>query len=96
MKGLGFIDAIACPHYNGEKDGKRRDSDFKKMVKKSPDIGIGIDDNCALEVIDGSYRVITSQEGAGAHKLYKQNRQLIIEQIEQMRVFAPISDLWRR
>ena len=62
VRGMGFIDAFGCPHYNGETAGKTREQDFQAMVRRHPGIGIGMEDCCALEVVDGSYRIITSPQ----------------------------------
>ena len=93
VKSLGLIDATVCPSYNGGPEDKRRDTDFQQMMKKPPEVGIAIDSHCALEYVDGEYRVITSQEGAKAHKLYKRRGELVIERIEQKKGFTPITEL---
>ena len=39
-------------------------------MRKHAGLGLtAIDDHCALEIIDDTFRVITSREGAGAYKL---------------------------
>lgn len=91
VKGMGFIDAFGCPHYNGE----TRQSDFQAMMRDRPGIGIGIgvEDCCALEVVDGSYRIITSHEDAAAYRIERSRGGLLVDQIPQSRAFAPLADL---
>lgn len=89
VKGMGFIDAFGCPHYNGE----TREQDFQAMMRRHSGVGIGIEDNCALEVVDGSYRIITSHKDAAAHRIEKSRGGLLVDQIPQSRAFAPLVDL---
>ena len=89
VKGMGFIDAFGCPHYNGE----TREQDFKAMMRRHPGVGIGIEDCCALEVVDGSYRIITSSNDAAAHRIEKSRGGLQVDKIPQSRAFAPLADL---
>ena len=93
VKGMGFIDAFGCPHYNGEE----REQDFQAMVRRHPGIGtgigIGIEDCCALDVVDGSYRIITSRENAAAHRIERSRGGLLVDEIPQSKAFAPLADL---
>lgn len=65
VRGLGLVDAIYCPHL----DSENRADDFKAMVGKYALVGIGVEDHCALEVLDGAFRVITSRSGKNAYKV---------------------------
>ena len=96
VKGMGLIDALACPHFNGETDGIKREEDFKQMVQKHGGPGVAIDNHCALEIIDGEFRVITSQPGAGAYRVNRGRGQATVENIPQSQEFAPISSLIRQ
>ena len=93
VRGMGFIDAFGCPHYNGETAGKTREQDFQAMVRRHPGIGIGMEDCCALEVVDGSYRIITSRKSAAAHRIERSRGGLLMEEISQSKAFAPLADL---
>lgn len=93
VKGLNFIDAIACPHYNRKTGGKKRSSYFIEMVKKYGGTGIAIDDNCAMEIINDKYRIITSRKGANAYKIYKRGEKVVTEIIKQKENFIPIAAL---
>lgn len=67
IKGLGFINALACPHYDTEPDRK---SALKKMMKREKIFGIALDNCAALEVIDNKFRILTSKNGANGYKVY--------------------------
>jgi dipeptidase E len=61
---LDFIPLALCPHMSSE---EFRLGDFKEMMRDTPGVGIGLDDCCALEVVDGSYRILSCADGAVAH-----------------------------
>ena len=96
VKGMGLIDATGCPHYDGDTDGVPREEDFQQMTSKYPEVGIGIDNQCALEVVDDSFRVITSRDGPGAYKIYKQRGGLVTQRLEASASFAPVAELTQR
>ena len=93
VRGMGLIDALVCPHYDGEVDGVERKRTFQQMVRKHSDVGIAIEDNCAIEVVDDTYRVITSRAGAGAYKLLNRSGDLAVKRIEQKEEYEPIARL---
>ena len=96
VKGLGLIEALACPHYDGETDGIKREQDFQQMILKHSGLGMAIDNHCALEFNDNEFRVITSRPGAGAYKVYKSRGNVTVEPIEQITDFTPVSYLIRK
>lgn len=97
VKGLGLIKGIHCPHYNSRTIGVPRRKHFRDMIQKIGGIGIAIENNCAIEFIDGRfYRVIRSNSYARAYKVYKNNGKVIAEQIHQEKQLAPVKRLNRR
>ena len=96
VKGMGLIDATACPHYDGDTAGVKRRDEFHEMVKRRRDVGIAIDNHCALEVVDGRYRVITSRAGAGAYRVHYRRGEAISVPVQQSSEFAPLSDLLQK
>lgn len=96
VRGMGFIAALGCPHYNSETAGVKREQDFQQMIKRFGGIGIAIDDNCALEVVDGRYRVIASQADAGAYRVYRRRGDAVVEPIQQKDEFTAISSLFNK
>ena len=96
VKGMGLVEALACPHYDGETAGVKREKDFQQMVKRfGGGMGIAIDNNCALEFVDGGYKVITSRQGAGAYRVRRSSGKIVAERIEQRSEFTPTGQLLR-
>ncbi len=89
VNGLGFIDAFHCPHYN-EDD---RAGNFFEMIDENNEIGIAIENNCAIEFIDNTYRVISSKGNTKAYKIYKQNEEIICETIKKEGNFKDINEI---
>ena len=97
VRGLGFIKGIHCPHYDDETLGMPRKKHFQNMIKKIGGFGIAMDNDCAIEFIDGKYyRVLTSKQGAGAYKVYKKQGKVVSEKIEQKSTLSPIADLYKK
>jgi len=91
VRGMGLIRALGCPHYHGE----QRDKSFAAMVKKRGDPGIALDNCCALEIVDGRYRVIASAPTAGAYRVYRLQGQVLTEEIPRRRKRRPLEELLR-
>jgi dipeptidase E len=97
VKGLGLIPGMLCPHYNSMTLGVPRRKQFQNMIQKAGGIGIAIDNNCAIEFIDGkSYRVIRSKSYARAYRVSKKGRGVISEQIRREPGLTPIESLHHR
>jgi dipeptidase E len=77
INGLGLVKAVHCPHFNLEA-AKRN---MKELLKGETMFGIGIEDNCALEVIDDSYRIITSKQTARTYKLFWRDNEYFCERL---------------
>jgi dipeptidase E len=67
VTGLEFIDALGCPHYDGEKDRK---PELKEMMKKTPGVALAMDNCAALEVVGNKARAVTSKPQAGVYRVY--------------------------
>ncbi len=93
VKGLGLVSGINCPHYNSMTLGIPRRKHFRDMIRKTGGIGIAIENNCAIEFIDGQYRVIRSKSYARAYRVYKSDGEVIAEQIRQEKQLTPIESL---
>jgi dipeptidase E len=89
VTGLGFINALNCPHYDTE---TARQDDLKRMMKTTPEVvAIALDNCTALEVIEGKYRVVRSKPMAKARKAYWKNSKYILEEIEVSNNFKDLS-----
>ena len=53
VKGLGLISGVHCPHYNSMTRGVSRRRDFKEMIRRTGGFGIALENNCAIEFVDG-------------------------------------------
>lgn len=99
-KGLGLVKGIHCPHFNSgtTRKGKRklRKSDFKEFMKNYSAMGIAVDNNCAIEFVDGKYKVLTAKKDRKAYKVFKKESRIIIEEISKKNDYTPISSLYKK
>jgi len=96
VRGLGLIKGIHCPHFDSHTRGKSRRKDFIKFMSKYSQVGICIDDKCAIEFVDDKYRVISNNKNSKAYKVVRSNGKVIIEEIEMIKEFTPVSNLYER
>jgi dipeptidase E len=97
VTGLGLVKGIHCPHHSGRTRGVPRRNDFRKLISKTGAIGIAIENNCAIEFVDGRlYRVISSHRHARAYRVYKKGRDVITERIAPREQLLPLEDLYSR
>jgi dipeptidase E len=97
VKGLGLVSGIHCPHYNSMTRGIPRRKHFRDMIQKTGGVGIAIENNCAIEFIDGRfYKVIRSKTYSRAYRLYKNDGAVVAEQIRPEKQLAPIEFLIHR
>jgi dipeptidase E len=90
ISGLGFIHATHSPHYDVEKD---RRPGLKKIMKKTSGVAIAIDNCCAVEFVDDTYRVIASKPTAKAYKVYWKTGTYYEKEIVKQKEFMPVSNL---
>jgi hypothetical protein len=61
------------------------------MIRKIGGIGIAIENNCAIEFIDGRfYKVISSKNYSCAYTVYKRRGKVVAKQIRQQKQLAPV------
>lgn len=95
VKGLGLVRGIHCPHYDGRTRGVPRRKDFQEMIGKTGGIGIAIENNCAIEFLDGRwYRVIGSRPNARAYRVRKRGGVVAAEEIPRQDEWARIEELY--
>jgi dipeptidase E len=95
VKGLGLISGVHCPHYNSMTRGVPRRRDFHEMMRRIGGFGIALENNCAIEFIDGRlYRVINSKPNARAYRVRKSGGVITAEQIRQQDRLKPIECLY--
>jgi dipeptidase E len=82
VRGLGLVDALYCPHV----DAENRLQPFEQFMQKQRLVGLGCDDCCALEIVDGQYRFIISRAGAQGYRVVRQRGQVVTDRL------APVQD----
>jgi dipeptidase E len=90
VKGLNFIPALHCPHYDVEKG---RESSFKKMMKKNRGVGIALDNCCAIEIIGDEYRILKTKKTANLYKVYWKRGKYCKELIPAKKSLQSLSEL---
>ena len=90
VRGLGFVDALMCPHYDVE---EHRRPSLKAMMKKHPGVAIALDEHCGLVVHDDQYRVLASEKGRKAYRVYWKNGRFAEEPLPPSRGFLPLARL---
>jgi dipeptidase E len=90
---LGIVDLVVCPHARCE---TFRLGDFKKMMQAEKGVGIALDDCCALQVKDDTYRFISSASGSGAHIICGGEGDHVFEFVESHDDFRPLDELRKR
>jgi len=97
VRGLGLIKGIHCPHYNSMTRGVPRRKHFQEMIAKIGGFGIAIENNCAIEFIDGRFfKVISSKSYSRAYRVYRCDGEVVAEQIRQEKRAAPVAYLYHR
>lgn len=89
MRGVGVVPALFCPHYG---DNRRREA-IARMVARHGDVAIGCGDYAAVEVVDDTYRILTCSDRARAHKMFKQNGEIVSEELPVSRKYRPLAEL---
>lgn len=90
IKGLGLIKGLHCPHYNEED----RAEEFEKMVAQTDEIGIAIENNCAIDFCEDEYKIIKSDESAKAFKIYRQGEEIIYRELTNTCEYKKVSELF--
>jgi dipeptidase E len=90
---LNFLECVFCPHYNLDEVITEYGDEFDNMIKEYDLVGIGIDNDCAIEFVDNSYRVIAIKDNANAYKVYKERTEIIKEVILKDSNFRSINEL---
>jgi len=90
VTGLGLISALLCPHYDTEKE---RQDDLKTMMKNTSGIAIALENCCAIEIVDDTYKIITSKKSANAYRIFWSKGKYHKEIIEKSIKYRSLTDL---
>lgn len=91
LKALGLLKGFHCPHFN---EGSRGDG-FISMLKHNDILGIGLDNNCAFEVVDDKFRILKSDKNAKAYKIYNKNNGIITEELTNIDTYDSLENLYK-
>jgi len=90
VTGLGLIPALHAPHFTRE---PARHKDLKSITKRTTEVGIALEDCCALEVVGNEYRILISKPQAKAYKCYWKAGKYHQDVIPQLKEFSPLESL---
>lgn len=80
VTGLGFIDALFCPHYDVE---SARQEDLKRMMKTTTGVALAFENCTALKIDGDKYEILKSKDAVNAWKCYWQNKKYVKTQIKE-------------
>lgn len=93
VDGFGFVEDLACcPHGN---DDEWRAA-FEEYLRGRGTVGVALDENCAMEVVDGEYRLVTSEDDARAHLVRDEDGEAVSIELPVEDEFRPLSTLVER
>ena len=78
VKGLGFVDVLYCPHYDGEVS---RQQDLIRMMKNTKGVAIACENCTALKIIGDTYEVLKVKESAKVYKCYYKKGEYIKKEL---------------
>jgi len=90
VSGLGFINALHSPHYDFEKE---RPLALEKMMQKTSGVAVALENCAALEIVDDTFRIITSRSGAKAYRIFFSRGEYHKKEIEQTKRYRPLGEL---
>lgn len=98
---LDFIHAYFAPHFNIVTDYTNRPQHMKDALKTRGLAGLGISNCAALEIVDDTYRLLTTDASnyniqAFGVKTYYKDGQYIEEAIDRSREWKPLDQLLAR
>lgn len=80
VTGLGYIDALFCPHYDVEVS---RQEDLKRMMKTTTGVALAFENCSALKIDDDKYEVLKCKGGVKAFKCFYNHGNYIRKELEE-------------
>ncbi|OAB43790.1 peptidase E [Paenibacillus glacialis] len=90
LEALGMLKGFHCPHFNED----ARPMSFPEMIQGTDDMGIAIENYCAIIYNDNQYKVIKTADDANAYKVFCRNNHVVKEEIVQDERFRDIAELY--
>jgi len=94
VRGLGLVKGIHCPHFDSGTKGKLRKNSFRKFMLKYSDMGIAIDEKCAIIIKGKEYKIVGVKKSNNAYKVYRIKGKVVMKKIEKSEKFRPIDELY--
>jgi dipeptidase E len=92
VQGLGFIDALGCPHFHTQ----RREERLKDLVAEYGEMAIALDDGAALVVQEEQFRIVVASRAAQAYRIYKEGMEVVVERLVPLREAQDLAVLLTR
>lgn len=86
---LSFLNFIICPHYNLTGYSEK----LEAMLKGRDVVGIALENNCAIEIIDEEYRIISSQDDANGYIVTENGTNIMKKVIMKDKKIRSINEL---
>jgi dipeptidase E len=90
LKGLDLVNLMACPHYDQEKS---RRPTLKRMVGSYGGVAIALENGSAIEILDDTYRIVTSLKDAKAYRVFRDKGKVREEELPLDKQFRPLEEL---
>lgn len=80
VDGLSLVeDTVFCPHYHEEE----REDSFKQMMTGHPDKqGLAVDNNAAVQIVDGELEILRSKEDSKAYRVKVEDGEVQIKEFD--------------
>ena len=87
VRGLELLDVALAPHYDA--DARRRQA-LRGIADARRQVGVGLEDFTALEIIDGSYRILSCAGGLAAHRIDRGGRTTSLPAHDDLRALTDL------
>jgi dipeptidase E len=91
VDGIGILNMMHCPHYNED----TRDIDFDERIKTFDGIGIALDNKCAIEIRNNTFKIHKSDSKANAYKIYYKDNVVKKEVLDNEDKYLSLEDLMK-
>ena len=88
VHGLDLKDLLICPHYDVE---SQRQPALKKILEGTSRIAVALDNCSAIEIQDGTFRILRSKSNANAYIAYWSAGKYNVEPLPTNNNYAPLA-----
>lgn len=97
VRGLGLIKNLICPHVNSTiHDKSFRSKGLKNISQKTSAVSIALEDQCAIEIINDNYKIISSKNSAKAFKVFWLKGKYYQQEIPVIKKVQPLKKLFHK